>query len=345
MISFLWPWAALLLPLPLLVYRLVKPARQHQAALYIPDIESYGVSSSELISESGKRRLYALALITCWLLLVLAATQPRWIGEPVSLPGSGRDLVLAVDISGSMQQEDMQLNGQPVDRLTMVKEVVSDFVENRKGDRLGLILFGSQAYLQTPLSFDRKTLQQLLNEARIGFAGEKTAIGDAIGLAVKRLQNRPAQNRVLILLTDGANSAGEVNPIQAAELAAQTGVTIHTIGIGADEMIMPGLFGSAFGARRTNPSADLDEETLQGIAQLTGGNYYRAKSRDDLRDIYTLLDQLEPIEQDTETYRPVKSLYYWPLAAALAIVLLLLTLNLSINWSPASKTGSEAGVS
>jgi Ca-activated chloride channel family protein len=331
MIEFQWPWVALLLPLPFLVYRLVRPAQLQMAALYVPDIHSYEVTRSDLLSNTSKRRLHAIVLVLSWILLLLAAAQPRWIGDAVSLPTSGRDLVLAVDISGSMQKEDMLLNGNPVDRLTLVKQVVSDFVDKRKGDRLGLILFGTRAYLQTPLSFDRQTLQQLLNEAQIGFAGEKTAIGDAIGLAIKRLQNRPEQNRVVILLTDGANTAGEVKPLQAARLAAQSGVTVYTVGIGADEMIRPGLFGSAFGSRRTNPSADLDEETLQEIAKLTSGKYYRAKNREELKEIYALLDKLEPIEQEAETYRPIKSLFYWPLSVALCLAGLLIVMNFPLR--------------
>jgi len=180
---------------------------------------------------------------------------------------------------------------------------------------VGLILFGTQAYLQTPLTFDRKTVITLLNESAIGLAGDNTAIGDAIGLAVKRLKNQPANSRVLILLTDGANTAGEVSPIKAAELAAENQLKIYTIGIGADEMQVRSFFGS----RTVNPSRDLDEKTLTAIADTTGGRYFRARNTEELDKIYQLLDELEPVEKDKQYYRPRSELYPWPLGLALAL--------------------------
>ena len=216
-----------------------------------------------------------------------------------------------------MGTEDMSLNGKMVTRLAAVKAVVGEFVERRRGDRLGLILFGSQAYLQAPLTFDRNTINTLLTETPLGIAGGKTAIGDAIGLSVKRLLDRPAANRVLILLTDGVNNVGEVSPIQAAKLAAQEGITIYTIGFGADEMAVSGLLFN----RTVNPSAELDTETLTEIASLTGGLYQRARSTQELANIYLALDELEPIEVDQETYRPEKSLFFWPLGSALVLSL------------------------
>ena len=181
------------------------------------------------------------------------------------------------------------------------------------------------------MTFDRSTVKQLLDEAQLGFAGEKTAIGDAIGLAIKRLRERPADSRVLILLTDGANTAGEVAPLQAAELAKQTHVKIYTIGVGADQMTTPGIFGSSFGSRTINPSLDLDEESLQKIAQLTGGRYFRARNPEELQNIYELLDELEPIEQAEETFRPRKSFTHWPLGIALLLLSLLLLSNIVMN--------------
>lgn len=261
-------------------------------------------------------------MVLIWLALIISAARPQYIGEPVQLPTNGRDLMLAVDISGSMGTEDMEVGNTLVSRLLVVKAVVGDFVERRVGDRLGLILFGSKAYLQTPLTFDRKTVRTLLMETPLGIAGGKTAIGDAIGLAVKRLQSRPADSRVLILLTDGQNNIGEVTPLQAAKIAAQEGVKIYTIGFGAEEMQIPGLLFN----RTVNPSSELDSQTLIEIAELTGGIYQRARSAAELQAIYTVLDELEPIEQDQETFRPVMSLFYWPLALALlASVLLIVT--------------------
>ncbi len=323
MLEFEWIWLLWLTPLPWLVYRFAPSQAQQQAALRVPFFGAI-VDSEQTQNRPSSQSSPALALlIVIWLASLVAASGPRWIGEPVNLPTSGRDLLIAVDISGSMQVEDMFLNDQPVNRITLVKDVVGDFVSRRQNDRLGLVLFGTQAYLQAPLTFDRNTVEQLLQETQLGFAGEKTAIGDAIGLSVKRLRQRPETSRVLILLTDGANTAGQVKPRQAAELASQEQIKIYTVGIGADEMVTPGLFGSSFGARRINPSADLDEETLQAIADMTGGQYFRARNRDDLNRIYQQLDLLEPVEQQAETFRPIKALYYWPLALAFITSLLL----------------------
>jgi Ca-activated chloride channel family protein len=224
-----------------------------------------------------------------------------------------------VDISGSMRIEDMQMGQVLARRIDAVRQVGADFIGRRSGDRLGLILFGSNAYVQSPLSFDTTTVRRFLLEAQIGFAGQETAIGDAIGLAVKRLKERPAESRVLILLTDGQDTASSVKPLDAAQLAASLGIRIYTIGIGADEMTLPGLFGSSFGSRQVNPSAELDEAGLQKIAQLTGGQYFRARNPQELLNIYQLLDQFEPVEQQSATYRPRQALGYLPLGAALLL--------------------------
>ncbi len=319
MIDLALPWALLALPLPWLAYRLLPAMETAEAALRVPAANL----PLRILQTTGPglRRARVLAALLAWLLLVIAAAQPRWIGAPLSLPTSGRDLMLAVDISESMELADMKLDGELVDRLTATRRVVGEFVQRRKGDRLGLILFGSETYVHVPLTFDRATLARLLDEARIGFAGQATAIGDAIGLAVKRLRERPDQARVLVLLTDGANTAGHVQPIQAAELAAQTGVKIYTIGIGAEELAVSGPFG--FFNRTVNPSANLDEATLQKIAELTGGGYFRARDTGELEQIYAMLDELEPIDQDPETYRPIRSLAHWPLGLAALLTLLL----------------------
>ncbi|MCV6626834.1 MAG: VWA domain-containing protein, partial [Cellvibrionaceae bacterium] len=261
MFEFIWPWVFLLLPLPLLALRLLPRADAQGAALMVPFYQQLAGAEQEQRRHSWFK---FILLSIAWLALLSAAARPMWIGEPVQLPSSGRDLLLAVDISGSMKQVDMEIKGERFTRLQAVKAVVGDFVQRRQNDRLGLVLFGSRAYLQAPLTFDRPTVGQLLAEAETGFAGEKTAIGDAIGLAIKRLRQRPAESRVLILLTDGANTAGEVSPLQAAELAAQTQVKIYTIGVGAEEMQVSSMFGLM--NRTVNPSADLDEETLKTIA-------------------------------------------------------------------------------
>lgn len=328
MLHFDWHWAFVLLPLPWLVYRFWPAARQEDAALLVPFYDRLPGAEALAGRPQFSQWLRLLALSLMWLALITAAARPMWVGDPVAMPASGRDLLLGVDISGSMETRDMQWDGETYDRLSIVKVVVGDFVERRQSDRLGLVLFGTQAYLQAPLTFDRATVNQLLQEAQLGFAGEKTAIGDAIGLAVKRLRNRPQESRVMILLTDGANTAGQITPLKAAELAAKAQVKIYTIGIGADEMITPGLFGSSFGARRVNPSADLDEPTLKAIAEQTGGQYFRARSPEDLLAVYAQLDQLEPIEQEAEVFRPTQSLFHWALGAALSLAALLLVQRL-----------------
>jgi Ca-activated chloride channel family protein len=216
-----------------------------------------------------------------------------------------------------------------VDRLTATKFVAGDFIERRAGDRIGLILFGENAYLQAPMTHDRETVRTLMYESAIGLAGKATAIGDAIGLAVKRLRERGAASKVLILLTDGANTAGAVQPLEAADLAAREGLKIYAIGVGADEMIIRDFFGS----RKVNPSADLDEATLRGIAERTGGRYFRARDTEELEEIYALLDELEPVDQDIRRFRPRQSLYYWPLAFSVALTTLLLA------WKQSGRIG------
>ena len=288
-------------------------------ALRAPLLANAAGTSSSAVTSAWRKSLLLLILGLIWLCTLLAIARPVWIGEPVSLPTSGRDILLAVDISGSMEREDMRLSGQTVNRLMAVKAVVGKFVTEREGDRLGLILFGEKAYLQTPLTFDRKTMQTLLNEAQLGFAGNGTAIGDAIGLSIKRLQQRPENHRVVILLTDGANNAGELEPLKAAELASRAKVKIYTIGIGAETQEAWGLFGK----RVTNPSADLDEKTLSAIADATGGQYFRARNPEELVAIYEQLNRLEPIEQSAETIRPIAALYHWPLALGFILSLLI----------------------
>ncbi len=324
MLELLWPWAIILVPLPWLVWHFWPAASTEEDALRAPFFETWQELQAQI---GGKRRrrgwIAPLLLCLTWLALLLALARPTWIGEAISLPASGRDLLLAVDISGSMQVEDMLIGQNQVPRINAVKQVVGDFIERRRGDRLGLVLFGTHAYIQAPLTFDGKTVKRFLMEAQLGFAGRETAIGDAIGLAVKRLRDRPAESRVLIILTDGANTAGEVQPLDAAGLAADNGVRIHTIGIGADKMIMPGLFGSSFGSRVVNPSQDLDEDTLLRIAQMTGGQYFRARDPAELVEIYKLLDSLEPVEQQDESYRPQTSLYHLPLSVAFGLSLML----------------------
>lgn len=340
MFEFAWPWLFILLPLPLAVYWLVPANESRESALRVPFYQS--LLDLQGTTKTGKKSkiLAQLVCMLCWLFLVTAAARPQWVGDPIQLPAEGRDLLLAVDISGSMETADMRMDDRQLRRIDVVKYVVGDFVQRRETDRLGLILFGSQAYLQAPLTFDRTTVDKLLQEAQLGFAGQQTAIGDAIGLAIKRLRDRPADSRVLILLTDGANTSGEVDPKQAADLAKLADIKIYTVGVGADEMVQDTFFGR----RRVNPSADLDESTLTYIAQQTGGQYFRARGPEDLIEIYKQLDELEPIEQNDEVFRPISPLYYWPLGCALFTSLILAALQIQWpSYSNSNKNSVESG--
>jgi len=322
MFSFAMPFLFILLPLPLLVWKFLPRASIVQSqALQVPDIKLFVQQQGKTASYSIKNRKSPLLFaFFIWLLLLISAANPQWIGDAIKLPITGRDLLLAVDLSGSMQEEDMQIEDKYYNRLIAVKVVVSEFIQKRKGDRLGLILFADHAYMQTPLTYDSQTVETMLIEAELGLAGKQTAIGEAIGLAIKRVKDLPveqSQSRVLVLLTDGANTAG-IAPTKVAKLAKQIGLKIYTIGIGADEMTVRTIFGR----QTVNPSRDLDEKTLTEIAQITGGQYFRARDTENLKRIYQMINQIEPIETDNKTYRPIKSLFFWPLSCAFILSLL-----------------------
>ncbi len=332
MITLYWPWLLLALPLPLVVYWLPAKQKAVAAALKMPTMISYQASVQNT-KNSKKGSLVLLAII--WVLVVIAASRPQWLGDPINIPTQGREMMVAVDLSGSMQIEDMTLHGSTVNRLQMLKELLGQFIERRNGDRLGLILFADDAYMQTPMTFDRKTVKQMLDESVLGLVGQKTAIGDAIALAVKRFNNKKHSNRVLLLLTDGQNTAGKISPDQALELAVAENITIYTIGIGAEEMLQRSLFGT----RRINPSSELDEVMLKNIAEQTHGKYFRAKDSQAMEEIYHRLDALEPVEQQQQQMRPLTALFYWPLATALLLSFIyLLSLSLPKNKKENNQT-------
>ena len=312
MFSFQWPWLLLASFLPLIVYWIPSSQSRQQNALKVPIKLDHLPNSN---ATPARSKSSAVTLIIIWLLLVIASARPQWLGEPINIPSESREMMIAVDLSGSMQIEDMSLHGANVNRLDMLKEVLGDFIERRTGDRLGLILFADDAYMQTPMTFDRATVKQMLDESVIGLVGKKTAIGDAIALAVKRFNQKEQSNRVLLLVTDGQNTAGKITPEQALELAVAQNVTIYTIGIGADEMLQRTIFGT----RKVNPSAELDEKSLINIARQTGGEYFRARDSQSMNEIYQQLDNLEPVEQEQQQMRPRTALFYYVLALALAI--------------------------
>jgi len=338
--SLAWPWVLFALPLPLIARKLLSASPSLQdAGLKVPSLGAF----LSLTRRPGTDHLLSWRLwlaAIAWILLVVAAARPEHIGDELDVQVSGRNLMLAVDLSGSMDQKDFELANRRVDRLTATKAVASDFISRREGDRIGLILFGERAYLQVPLTLDRETVKVLLMEAFIGLAGEKTAIGDAITLAVKRIHDQEvdASEQVLVLLTDGANTAGEIEPLKAAQLAQQVGLRIYTIGIGAEQLEVASLIG---GRRNVNPSADLDEDTLTGIAELTGGRYFRAKDTAGLQGIYQLVDELEPVEEPEAGFRPVKSLYYWPLGGAFALAAFLCVMSLLQNLAVRKLSGAQ----
>jgi Ca-activated chloride channel family protein len=324
-LEFAFLWAFVLLPLPFVVSLLFPPAPvTNKAALRVPFFKDLQAGLKTKKKPRSLRRL--LLALLAWGLLVTAAARPQFVGDTIKQSITGRSLMMAVDISGSMQAADMVINNRAVTRLAAVKAVATDFISKRKGDRIGLILFGTQAYLQAPLTFDRKTVNILLDEAALGLAGRETAIGDAIGLAVKRLRNEDEKNRVMILLTDGANTAGNVQPLKAADLAAQEKVKIYTIGVGADERVIQTPFG-----RQRVGGSDLDEPTLKAISEKTKGRYFRARDVKSLLKIYSILDEIEPVSEDELSYRPVKELYYYPLAFALLLSALIALLSVVSN--------------
>jgi Ca-activated chloride channel family protein len=309
MFHLAWPWMALLLPLPWILLRLRRPAEPGGAALYLPFAASVPAPAA---AATQSRPMLAL-LAAVWALLVLAAMRPQWLGQPLPIPTSGRQIMLAIDCSGSMATEDMG----GASRLEIVQVVAGRFIDQRQGDQIGLILFGTRPYLQAPLTTDIATVHRFLDEAVVGIAGPQTAIGDAIGLAIKQLRQRERtggasmRQSVLILLTDGGNDAGVMPPLEAARLAAQTGLRIFTIGVGA--AAQQSLFGYTTG------NTDLDTGLLKKIASITGGEYFRAANPEALQAVYRRIDELEPTAGHKQWLRPAAEWFTWPLALALIL--------------------------
>lgn len=314
--TFAWPAGLLALPLPWLLARWRVPAQAGDAALRLPLGERIAQVAAGAPAARAARRGPGLLAALAWALLCVAAARPQQLGEPVQPPVQGRDLMLALDLSGSMSEPDMELGGEIVDRLTAAKAVLSDFIERRAGDRLSLVVFGRQAHVLTPPTADRQSVREQLADAVVGLAGQETAIGDAIGLSTRRLRGQARGERVLVLLTDGVNTAGVLDPLRAARIAADEGVRVHTIAFGGDGTM------SLFGLRLPMPGGEeADPTVLRQVAAITGGRFFRAKDAAELAGIYAEIDRLEPVAREGRAVRPRIERYWIPLAAALALLL------------------------
>jgi Ca-activated chloride channel family protein len=317
-LAFAWPYAALcfLLIVPLWFF-LSKTTRSFGFLL-----SPITLVMTRFVNGGRNRNVKSIPwlLFLFWALLVLSLMRPQLVGQPIEITRDGRNIMLVQDLSESMEAADMNLQGQPVDRLTIAKDVLNDFIDKRRGDRIGLVVFGSEPFLHAPLSFDHPTIKQFLADAQIGFAGPKTAIGDAIGLAVKKLIDAKG-DRIMILATDGQNNTGALEPMQAATIAQKNHIKIYIVGLGASRMVVNGFFGPT----AINPSASLDEAEpeLKEIASLTGGKYFRAKDKNALATIYSEIDALEPVLSEPMVLIPRKELFYWPLTVFLIIMLAL----------------------
>ncbi|WP_445215211.1 VWA domain-containing protein [Bradyrhizobium sp. Pa8] len=323
MLEFAWPWLLLLLPLPVLAWWLLPPYRARQASIQVPFFDRLAAATGQTPQRGAvvleRRAVQMIAAAAIWTLLVVALARPQWVGDAVTREVSARDLILAIDISGSMDQRDFKASdGTTLTRLDGVKRVVRDFIARRKGDRVALILFGTRAYVQVPFTQDLQTAQQLLDQAGVGMAGQQTAIGDTIGLTIKTFAASTAKQKLLILLTDGNDTASRVPPEHAADIARQNDVTVYTIGVGDP---------AASGENR------VDLAVLQHVADTTGGHFFRAEDGAQLQAIYADIDRLAPAKLQTLSWRPKLPLFQWPFGLAIAIGLLLwLWLLLGSEW-------------
>lgn len=305
MFMFDAPWAFALLPLPLLVWWLFPPYRERVQAVRVPFFEQAAEVTGQKPRQGAvvHRSNWAQRVLapTCWMLCVIAMARPQWVEPPVERIQAARDLLLAIDLSQSMEARDYNLPDKGrVDRLTAVKSVVDGFIEQRKTDRIGLIVFGQSAFPQAPLTLDHESVRLLLDEARIGMAGPQTSIGDAIGVAIKMTENSKTKEKVLVLLTDGNDTASRLPPERAAEIARDHHIVIHTIGIGDIH---------ASGENK------VDLKALQGISAATGGRSFRAENQAELEKIYATIDGITPDKAKHMEYRPHIDLFWIPLAA------------------------------
>jgi len=324
MLTFTHPWLVLLLPLPWLIRQLLPTHHERKAAVRVPFLERLsklvGLEPGSDVAIASRPISQWLMLASVWILLITAITRPQWLEEPITKDLPMRDLLVAVDLSGSMEAMDFNdTDGNPVDRLTAVKQVLDEFFARRDGDRVGLILFGSAAFVQVPFTDDLDVVRELLGEAQIRMLGPRTMLGDAMGLAINLFERSEVDERVMIVLTDGNDTGSLIPPERAAEISRDNGVVVHTIAIGDPTSV---------------GEQALDEVTLGNIATTTGGGYFHASDRDELEAVYDHLDEVNPREVETQSYRPIIDLYHWPLAAGILISLLyLMFLELRLRYS------------
>ena len=313
MLTFSYLWIFILLPLPLVLRKLSKPYQEERPAVQTPFFdELVELSGQEPGSGSIVRKQPLLRQIItglCWLLLVAGVARPQWIEQPLIKEIPTRDLLLAVDLSGSMNTEDFtSKDGKRINRLAAVKEVLDGFLESRKGDRVGLIFFGTAPFIQAPFTEDLQLCRELLTEAQVGMAGPKTAFGDTIGLAINMFKESTVKDKLLIVLTDGNDTASKVEPVKAAEIASDNNIVIYSVAVGDPESV---------------GEEKLDEKTLQNVAKITDGSFFRADDREELEEIYDKIDSLSTHEIETMSYRPRIDMYYWPLGVAVFFSLLM----------------------
>ena len=313
MFEFALPWMFVLLPLPALAWWLLPPYRARQASVQVPFFDRLAAATGQTPQRGAvvlqRRPVQMVFAAAVWILVVAALARPQWVGDAVTREISARDLILAIDISGSMEQADFRsADGATLTRLDGVKRVIRDFIARRRGDRMALILFGTKAYVQVPFTQDLQTAAQLLDQAQVGMAGQQTAFGDTIGLAIKTLEASTAKQKLLILLTDGNDTASRVPPEHAADIARLKGLAVYTIGVGDP---------AASGENR------VDLGVLQSVAATTGGRFFRAEDGTQLQAIYADIDRLAPAKLDTLSWRPKLPLFQWPLGAAVVLGLAL----------------------
>lgn len=340
MFELAMPWVFLAIPLPFILWFLLPRASlQLSVALKVPFFNAM-MTLVEHEKNTITKQHYLWLLLISWCFVLIALAGPRWVGTPRPLAHDSYNIMLALDISPSMGINDMTLNGRRVTRLSVVKRAARQFVEDRSGDKIGLILFGEQAYLLTPLTYDRHNVLMRLDDATVGLAGKSTSVGDALGLAIKRLQHVPAAGRMIILLTDGASNSGVIPPLKAAELARTDGIKVYTIGLHSE--IDPQSFSGMF--LSSNGSADLDEDTLKAVAKMTGGRYFRASNLQSLQRIYHYIDQMARVSQEQATVRPQHDYYPWFLAIGLGLFLYVLARQsgLLTNQPMLSRQGGDA---